>query len=93
MRPRSRPCAKGRDFFRRVFVSLLLDYSHAIGPFSLDFWSLGLSFGQQWPSMVYPDTRSTRYGRDALGSAYSCARKRDAGKESRIILFSTLRSF
>ena len=43
--------------------------------------------------MMYPDTRSARYGLDAPGSTYSGARKRDAGKESRIILFSTLPQF
>ena len=27
-----------RDFFRRACVALLLDFSHANAPFSLDFW-------------------------------------------------------
>ena len=60
MRPRSRPCAKGRDFFRRVFVSLLLDYSHAIGPFSLDFWTCAKCFKGKWPGMVYMNARAKR---------------------------------
>ena len=60
MRPRSRPCAKGRDFFRRVFVSLLLDYSHANAPFSLIFLSYAVCFKEKWPGMVYMDARAKR---------------------------------
>ena len=35
--------------------------------------------------MMYPDTRPARYGRGALGSAYSETRRRVAGRGSRII--------
>ncbi len=42
------------------FVALLLDYSHAIGPFSLDFWTCAKCFKRKWPGMVYMNARAKR---------------------------------
>ena len=49
-----------RFFFRRAFVSLLLDYSHAIGPFSLDFRSCAVCFKGKWAGLVHIDARTRR---------------------------------
>ena len=42
------------------FVALLLDYSHAIGPFSLDFRSCAVCFKGKWAGLVHIDARTSR---------------------------------
>ena len=42
------------------FVALLLDYSHAIGPFSLDFRSCAVCFKGKWAGLVHIDARTRR---------------------------------